>query len=57
MISFKGKHFPKAIILMVVRWYVAYPLSYRNVEELMAERNVKVDSSYSTANTVFEQCD
>lgn len=43
MISFAGKQFPKDIILMAVRWYVAYPLSYRNIEELMAERNVKVD--------------
>jgi putative transposase len=43
MISFKGKQFPKDIILMAVRWYIAYPLSYRNIEELMAERNVKVD--------------
>ena len=43
MISFAGKHFPKDIILMTVRWYVAYPLSYRNIEELMAERHVTVD--------------
>ena len=28
---------------MAIRWYVAYPLSYRNIEELMDERNVKVD--------------
>lgn len=34
-IGFKGAHFPQAIILMGVRWYVAYPLSYRHVEELM----------------------
>jgi putative transposase len=27
-VSFKGAHFPKDIILMGVRWYVAYPLSY-----------------------------
>ena len=33
-ISFKGAHFPQDIILMGVRWYVAYPLSYRHVEEL-----------------------
>ena len=45
MISFAGKQFPKGIILMAVRWYVAYSLSYRNIEELMAERNVKVDHS------------
>ena len=35
MISFKGAHFPQDIILMGVRWYMAYPLSYRHVEELM----------------------
>ena len=45
MISFKGRHVPKDIILMAVRWYVAYPLSYRNIEELMAERNIKLDHS------------
>src|SRR6266568_3791211 len=33
-ISFKGAHFPQDSILMGVRWYVAYPLSYRHVEEL-----------------------
>jgi hypothetical protein len=35
MISFKGAHFPKDIILIRVWWYVAYPLSYSQVEELM----------------------
>lgn len=42
-ISFKGAHFPSDIILMGVRWYVAYPLSYRHVEELMEERGVLLD--------------
>src|SRR6476469_1566368 len=42
-ISFKGAHFPQDIILMGVRWYVAYPLSTRHVEELMEERGVDVD--------------
>jgi putative transposase len=32
-ISFKGAHFPPEVILMGVRWYVAYPLSTRHVEE------------------------
>jgi len=45
MIDFSGRHFPKDIILMTVRWYVAYPLSYRNLEEIMLERNVQVDHS------------
>ena len=42
-ISFKGAYFPQDIILMGVRWYVAYPLSYRHVEELMEERGVPID--------------
>src|ERR1700741_2530373 len=44
-ISFKGAHFPQDIILMGVRWYVAYPLSTRHVGELMLERVVHVDHS------------
>ena len=42
-VSFKGAHFPPDVILMCVRWYVAYPLSTRHVEELMQERGVSVD--------------
>jgi putative transposase len=47
-VSFKGAHFPRDIILTCVRWYVAYPLSYRHVEELMQERGVSVD--HTTVN-------
>ena len=47
-ISFKGAHFPREIMLTCVRWYVAYPLSTRNLEEMMAERGVAVD--HSTVN-------
>ena len=39
----QGCPFLQDIILMGVRWYVAYPLSYRHVEELMEERGVLVD--------------
>ena len=42
-VSFKGAHFPQEIILTGVRWYVAYPLSTRHVEERMEERGVPVD--------------
>src|SRR6266403_5707787 len=42
-ISFKGAHFPQDIILMGVRWYLAYPLSYRHVEELLEEHGVPID--------------
>jgi transposase-like protein len=47
-VSFKGAHFPSEVILPCVRWYVAHPLSYRHVEELMEERGVSVD--HSTVN-------
>jgi transposase-like protein len=42
-VRFKGAQFAKDMILIGVRWYVAYPLSDRHVEELMAERGVSVD--------------
>jgi putative transposase len=45
MIDFKGHRFEQDIILTSVRWYLAYPLSYRNLEEMMAERGVEVDHS------------
>src|SRR5262245_19172257 len=47
-VSFKGAHFPQDIILTGVRWYIAYPLSTRHVEELKRERGVHVD--HSTVN-------
>jgi transposase-like protein len=36
-------HFPLEVMLVCVRWYAAYPLSLRNLEEMMAERGVFVD--------------
>jgi putative transposase len=41
--SFRGAHFPQDIILTGVRWYLAYPLSTRHVEELMLARGVHVE--------------
>src|SRR4051794_17678767 len=43
MISFKGAHFVKDIILTCVRWYLASPVSDRQLEELMQEHGVSVD--------------
>ena len=48
MIDFKGSHFERDIILWGVRWYVAYPISYRQLEEMMEERGVEID--HSTVN-------
>jgi IS6 family transposase len=41
--AFKGFRFPPEIIVLAVRWYLRYGLSYRDVEELLAERGVEVD--------------
>ena len=43
MISFSGCHFPKEAILYAVFFYVRYGVSYRDLEEIMAERGVDVD--------------
>lgn len=40
---FKRHRFPSAIILLAVRWYCRYPLSYRDVRDLLAERGIHVD--------------
>jgi putative transposase len=41
----KRLHYPVEVILLCVRWYVAYSLSSRNLEEMMAERGIAVDHS------------
>jgi putative transposase len=43
MVRFKGAHFETPLILTCVGWYFAYPLSYRQLEEMMQERGVLVD--------------
>lgn len=43
--AFKRLHYPVDIIAQCVRWYLAYSLSLRNLEEIMAERGITVDHS------------
>jgi transposase-like protein len=43
--SFKWRHFEPSLILLCVRWYCRYQLSYRDVEEMMKERGLDVDHS------------
>ena len=45
MLATKGMRFPIDVILVCIRWYAAYPLSYRHLEEMMKERGVFVDHS------------
>jgi transposase-like protein len=41
--GFAGFRFPPDVIMVAVRWYLRYGLSYRDVEELLAERGIEVD--------------
>src|SRR4051794_33214560 len=43
--DFKGRHFEATLILQAVSWYLCYPLSYRDIEELFLERGLEVDHS------------
>jgi putative transposase len=54
MISFKGAQFPKEVILFAVFFYVRYTVSYRDLEEIMAERGVLVD--HATLNRWVARC-
>jgi hypothetical protein len=45
MASFTGTYFEAPVTLTRVRWYLAYPLSYRQLEEMIQERGVSVDHS------------
>ena len=44
-LDLKRMRFPLDIIAVCIRWYAAYPLSYRHLEEMMQERGVVVDHS------------
>jgi transposase-like protein len=50
---FPRRHFRDEIIVLCVRWYLRYPLSYRSLEEMMAERGLTVDHS-TIARWVFK---
>ena len=41
--AFTGFRFPPEIIVLAVRWYLRFGLSYRDLEELLAERGIAVD--------------
>lgn len=43
--TFKRLHYPVDVIAQSVRWYLAYSLSLRDLEEMMAERGLHVDHS------------
>jgi len=42
---FRGRHFQDEIIVLCLRWYLRYSLSYRDLGEMMAERGLSLDHS------------
>jgi transposase-like protein len=48
---FKWKHYETDLILLTVRWYLKYSLSYRDIEEMMNERGLHIShTEYNAAN-------
>ncbi|CAH2603026.1 protein of unknown function [Rhodovastum atsumiense] len=43
MARFKGRHFTADVIIRAVRWYLMFPVSYRDLELMLADRAVEVD--------------
>jgi transposase-like protein len=52
--SFAGFRFPRELIVLAVRWYLRYGLSYRDGEELLAERGIAVD--HVTVSRWVQRC-
>jgi hypothetical protein len=42
---FKSRHFDCTVILLCVRWYLTYSISLGNLDEMMAERGISIDSA------------
>ena len=53
--DFKGRHFEAWLIVQAATWYLRYPLSYRDLEEMFRERGFEVDHSFArqVANRVI----
>jgi putative transposase len=45
VVTFQGAHFEAPVLMTCVRWYLAYPLSSRQLEEMLQERGISVDHS------------
>jgi hypothetical protein len=46
---FRARHFRDEIIVLCLRWYLRYPLSYRDLEEMMGERGLQLITPQSPA--------
>ncbi len=52
--SFKWRHFLPEVILLNVRWHSGYSLSYRDLEEMMLERGIKVDGCVAKSESGYK---
>lgn len=52
---FKGRHYEAEIILLYMRWYLTYPLSYRQVAEMVNERGLEIE--HATVFRWVQRCD
>jgi hypothetical protein len=43
--SFKGRQFTSEVILWALRWYLAFPISYRELASMLSDRGIAVDGS------------
>jgi transposase-like protein len=53
--GFTGVRFPPDVIMVAVRWYLRYELSYRDVEELLAEQGITSTPSLTSSTTVHDR--
>ena len=49
--AFRGYRFPAEVILWAVRWYLQFPISYRDLERVLADRGVVVDHTAPSATS------
>jgi hypothetical protein len=49
--AFRGFRFPAEVVLWAVRWYLQFPVSYRDLERMLADRGVEVDHVPCTAGS------
>jgi len=52
---FRSRHLRDAVIVLCLRWYLRYPPSYRNLEEMMAQRGLKLDHSIQHIRAPIEE--
>src|SRR3546814_7089684 len=53
MTDFKWRHFQGDVILWAVRWYCRYPISYRDLEEMLAERGIRSEEHTSELQSLM----